>query len=120
MTLNLGRYSDTGICHLETNQHIVSGLLDLRDTQEDFAHRSELDGVGQEVVENLTQTVWITAQSAWDVRIQDECEFKLFGSDNRTKSIDDALYQSGEIEIELFEYQFAGRELREVEYVVDD
>jgi hypothetical protein len=56
LALHLGRDAVSGVPHLETNHHGVRGLLDHLSAQQDFAGRSELDGVGQEVVENLPQT----------------------------------------------------------------
>ena len=79
----------------------------------------ELDGVADQVQEDLTQSARVAGQNGWNVGGNAQQQLQvLFGRPGRerTKRIGD---QIAKVEVDPLEFQFAGLDLREVEDVVD-
>ena len=85
-----------------------------------FALIGELDGVTDKIDEHLTQADGITAKPAGHIGMNVPGQFKLLRMGARAKRFEHVAQFFAHIEIDRFQFQFAGFDLGEVQNLVDD
>ena len=118
--LRLDWNSNPGVDDLEPHQHVVGRVLRSGGPDGHLAALGELDRIRHQVVENLAQPALIAAQTGRHIYVHIQRKLDPFGASGRGKGIDQSFRQFDEVEVELLQHNPAGREFREVEYVVDD
>src|SRR6267378_5409349 len=89
LTLNLGGNADSAIFDLEAHQHVVGGVFHPNNAEQHLARRGELDRIGQKIVDNLAQPVWITYQAERNTGIEIKRKLEPFAAEDRCESVDD-------------------------------
>ena len=88
--------------------------------QAQVAGRRKLDGVAEQVDEDLLDAQGVTHEAARHLRCQVDAQLQPLFLDMADEQVVDVVEQHGQLEIQLFDAQLAGLDAREVEDVVDD
>ncbi len=113
----MGGDADAGIDDLEAQ---LAGGPNHLDADHDLAHVRELDGVADEIDQNLTQASRIAADFRRHVRIDRADQFQALGVRTRGADFDRLFDGFAQTEIDALEFELAGFDLGEIENVVDD
>jgi hypothetical protein len=106
------------IHHLEAHQNLFAALFEQAGTQSDGTTLGELDGVAGVVEQGLPQPGRVAAQPKWDAaRVDFDGQALGTGliADHRANVVD----HRPQREVGLFQFEFAGLDLGDVEDVVD-
>ena len=112
----LVRNADAGVA----NADVQAPRVVHADGDDDLAAFGELDGVGQQVGQHLAQAVRIAAHGGGQAVVDAAGQFELLRMGARRHQLHHVFDRLVEIEVEGFDLELAGFDLREVEDVVDD
>ena len=113
-------HADAGIAHGELDELAVGSVLQNPNLDCDLAFVGELDGVVAEIDQDLTEPERIAPEMGRDRGLNLEDQLKPLGRGLLAHQVADILKHLVEIEVDVFDRQFAGLDLREIENVVDD
>ena len=114
------RHADAGVAHGELELHLLAGAFEQLDLQPDLAALGELDGVVDEVGQDLAEPQRVAEQMLGNAGrdVGQELEplvVRLLGGERRDRADDFVEPEVGGFDVEL-----AGLDLGEIEDVVDD
>ncbi len=112
--------SDAGVTDLEADHHAVHHGLHERDPHRHLAVRGELDGVAQEIGEDLPQAQRVSVHGARNGFVQRAQELQALPVAPFREQRNGLLHEGSEIELRGLEVELARLDLRDVEDVVDD
>ena len=115
-----GGDADAGVLNLDAQVVGVGPVGDGQDAQDDLALFGELDGVAQQVEDDLAQAHGVAVGAAGGGGIEVEDEFEAFLAGGAGLKIEGALELVVEVEVDGFQHEAPGLDLGEVEDVVDD
>ena len=117
--LVLGRDADAGVADRELQRHRLRSAVHARDVERHAAPLGELDGVRQQIDEDLAQVRFVAARDRRHVRHDHRDETQLLRLGLRAEHLHHAVDERVEIEALLGDRELAGLDLREVEDVLD-
>src|SRR5581483_11653268 len=97
----------------------VDGVV-LDDPHDDFAGLGELDGIADEVGQNLSHAAWVPAHNGWHGGIDYRHELEPLRLGRARQEVHDVLDDRAYAEGDVLDLDLSGLDLREVEDVVDD
>ncbi len=116
----IGGNSDPSVADRELNPHTVSLSRLQLGADRDLAGVGELDGVADEVDQNLTQQPSIAAKDRRSPRIDEAAEREALAPSGHGNDVGNAFDERREVELDRLAVQLVGLDLREVEDVIDD
>ena len=114
------RNADAGIIDCEPQRRGRLVLFSCLNRDHDFATLGELDGVVDEIGENLPQPHRVAAHAPRYLLVDRAGDFQSLALGALTEKLDHILDRLDRIEHHLFQVDFAGFDLGEVENLVDD
>ncbi|OEZ48764.1 hypothetical protein DUGA6_63190 [Duganella sp. HH105] len=112
--------ADAGIVHFETQADGLRILVHHGHLDRDLAAVGELDGVAQQVEDDLAQPVRIAADGDRDIVGDRQFQADALGLRLWREDVVDIVEQLAEIEMDVFDGQLAGLDLGKIQDVVDD
>ena len=114
------RQADTGVVDADAQQYLIGVLVFGHDPHADRALMGELDGIADQVGEDLLEPHGVAAQAQRGVTVDDAHQLQALvmgaGGEHGQSVID----QVAQVEREVFQNQLAGLDLGEVQDLVDD
>ena len=112
--------ADARVADGEAQRGLGVRFLDLGHTQHDFALLGELHRVAQEVGQHLPEPAGIAAQKIRHLLVDPAGEFDLLFLRRVRQHLDGALDGFAQFEVDVFQHQFAGLDLGEIQDFADD
>ena len=112
--------ADAGVAHRKMHRGSIAMAGALRDAQRDFAIFGELDGVADQVGQDLTDAAGVAQRMGRHFRQDFADQFDVFLVGAQRHRFQGFRDEAVQVEGNVFDEQFAGLDLREVENVVDD
>lgn len=112
--------ADTGVLYADPQLRAVVAFVLEHGAHGDGAALGELDGVADQVGEDLLQPLRVALQLDRGIPVDQADQFQLLLVGGRSQHGQGVLDQVAEIEREVFQNQLAGLDLREIEDLVDD
>src|ERR1019366_4228408 len=103
-----------GIAHLEPQDGLGGIFANLVNLDSDLDVLGKLDGVAEQVEQDLADTAWIPAQTLRGLGVNRDRQLKFLAARWFRDRLDRALHQSRQFEVQFFEHQFARGDFREV------
>ena len=116
----LRRNSDARVPHFKARDEVLGVLFQPGHMYQHLALLSELDGVADQVGQNLPQADRVTTQTGGHFRFNPAGQLNVLLVGAFSQHLDAALHGLAQIEIDDFERKFSGFDFREVQDVVDD
>ncbi len=112
--------ADPGVDHRETQAYMLVGVFELRDFERHLTALRELHGIAQQVQQHLPQPAGITPQSGRHTGGDQGAQFQPLAGGRFRHHVQRILHDFAQLKIQVFEVQFAGLDLGEIEDVIDD
>jgi hypothetical protein len=112
--------SEAGVAHGEQEGDVVGGVVGAGHLDDDLALIGELEGVDDEVGQDLAKTARVPAESVGHISFNEGYQFDVFGLGAVGEDFDGGIERVAQVKIEVFEVEFTGFEFGEVEDIVDD
>ncbi|TKS58532.1 MAG: hypothetical protein EWM72_02936 [Nitrospira sp.] len=120
----LGRHADACVADVEPQRHRSLRLGGHRLVQPDAHHHlaplGKLDGVADQIHQDLAQSSRVASQGGRYGRLHEGAQLQALGVGLFRQQRGHIFHQGSEIEVEDLQVQFAGFDLREVQDVVND
>ena len=120
MLLGLGGYADAGVGNLEAQTDAAGLFLRGRDGHDHLSLLGELDGVPQQVHQDLAQSHGVAAHQARHGRIDLHDQLQTLAGRHIGVQVDRQLEVLGQVEIDEFEREPARFDFGKVQNVVND
>src|ERR1700686_1060272 len=118
--LLITRNSDSCVRYANVQMYGVVGLTLRFRVNDDVSMFGELDRITDQIHDQLPETRWISYHCTWHVGRNPGGQFQVFlvGTDRqRLKGVAEKI---SDFEFNFFQFQLAGFDLREIQYVVDE
>src|SRR5438270_13503351 len=114
----VARNTDPAVFDLEPHQQRFGALLDRCGAHDDIAGMRELDGVADQVQQDLAEPTSITFEGLRDTRLDQACDLQALGLRLLSQQRYDVFYHASDVDRPGLELKPASFDLREVENVV--
>ena len=118
--LLFARYPNASIGDGEVQRGAILIIRLPSDPKDDFPVVGELDGVADEVVENLAKASGVTNRCTRDVTMDVEGQFQALFLGTHCKRLHNVCQTAPQIEFDEIKIEFPGLDLREIEDFIDD
>ena len=117
---SFSRHANTTIAHLETQFQILSVILEHTEANKHFPLLGKLQGITNQVSENLAQAVGITGNRLRRVGINIKQQFQFFSVCVLGQQFHHFFNGLAHIEIDRFKFQLTGLYFGKIENIVND